>query len=589
MGKQPEENGRRRECNPLENRGDGIGNGMVINRLNSIGRYRQIITVFTKHGFGLLIDQLGIFRYLKIKKRISAAGVKADSSKLSTGQRLRLSLEELGPAFVKLGQILSTRPDILPPEIVEELKKLQDSVPPFSFTEVRTVIEEEFGEQLENVYKEFQEKPVAAASISQVHHARLSSGKPVAVKVQRPGIEKTINLDLYILKDLAGFIDHHTQYGKLYDCSGMVLEFENTIKNELDFTREAENAETFQQNFTRDEGITVPKVKWIYTTKRILTMEYIDGIRVDDEAVLELAGIDKKLLAKKLAASICNQILRDGFFHADPHPGNIQVLPDGTIVFLDLGMVGYLNEARKRMISDFFIGVASRDSRLVVKSIIDLETMPSRSNIKRFEKDVDRIIEKYLTMPWHEIKLEALLYETFTIAFLNNIKIPREFALLAKTLGTLQSLLEKLAPDLNALVVAKPIAKKLLYQSFSVEKIGNDIKKSLWSYRDLLKELPSVVLNLLTKMEDEDFAVQLHIKEIDSIQKRFEGAFNRMSFSMVLLAVSIIIAGIIIGSSLSAGAGNEMYLLNAAILKAGLAIALLIILGLAISMFKSRR
>jgi len=561
---------------------------MVINRRNSIRRYRQIIAVFTKHGFGLLMDQLGIFHYLKIKKRISNTGAESGSSRLSTGERLRLSLEELGPTFVKLGQILSTRSDIFPSDVVEELKKLQDSVPPFSFSEVRSVIEDEFEEKLENIYKEFDEKPVAAASISQVHRARLNSGKPVAVKVQRPGIERTINLDINILKDLAGFIDHHTQYGKLYDCSGMVLEFENTIKNELDFTKEAENAETFKQNFSQDEGITVPGVKWIYTTKRVLTMEYIEGIRVDDYHALDQSGIERRVLAKKLATSICNQILRDGFFHADPHPGNIQVLSDGTIVFLDLGMVGCLNETRKRMISNFFIGVASRDSRLVVKSIIDLETMPKRSNIKKFEKDVDKIIEKYLTMPWNEIKIEELLYETFNIAFLNHIKIPREFALLAKTLGTLQGLLEKLAPDLNALVVAKPIAKKLLYQSFSAERMSNDIKKSLWNYRELFKEFPSAMLNFLGKMEDEDFAVQFEIKDMDSIQRRFERTFNRMSFSVVLLAVSIIIAGIIIGSGLSAGAGSEMYLLNVTVLKAGLAIAVIIILGLIISMFKSR-
>jgi ubiquinone biosynthesis protein len=561
---------------------------MVINRRNSIRRYRQIIAVFTKHGFGLLMDQLGIFHYLKIKKRISNTGAESGSSRLSTGERLRLSLEELGPTFVKLGQILSTRSDIFPSDVVEELKKLQDSVPPFSFSEVRSVIEDEFEEKLENIYKEFDEKPVAAASISQVHRARLNSGKPVAVKVQRPGIERTINLDINILKDLAGFIDHHTQYGKLYDCSGMVLEFENTIKNELDFTKEAENAEIFKQNFSQDEGITVPGVKWIYTTKRVLTMEYIEGIRVDDYHALDQSGIERRVLAKKLATSICNQILRDGFFHADPHPGNIQVLSDGTIVFLDLGMVGCLNETRKRMISNFFIGVASRDSRLVVKSIIDLETMPKRSNIKKFEKDVDKIIEKYLTMPWNEIKIEELLYETFNIAFLNHIKIPREFALLAKTLGTLQGLLEKLAPDLNALVVAKPIAKKLLYQSFSAERMSNDIKKSLWNYRELFKEFPSAMLNFLGKMEDEDFAVQFEIKDMDSIQRRFERVFNRMSFSVVLLAVSIIIAGIIIGSGLSADAGSEMYLLNVTVLKAGLAIAVIIILGLIISMFKSR-
>ncbi len=226
---------------------------------------------------------------------------------------------------------------------------------------------------------------------------------------------------------------------------------------------------------------------------------------------------------------------------------------------------------------------------MVVKSIIDMDTMPNRSNIKKFEKDVDKIIGKYLTMPWNEIRTEDLLYETFNIAFLNHIKIPREFALLAKTLGTLQGLLEKLSPDLNALVVAKPIAKKLLYQSFSAEGISNDIKKSLWNYMDLFKEFPSAMLNFLGKMEDEDFTVQFKIKEIESIQRRFERVFNRMSFSVILLAVSIIIAGIIIGSSLSAGTGSEMYLLNVTVLKAGLVIAAIIISGLVISMFKSRR
>ncbi len=559
---------------------------MVISRAMSIGRYRQIITVFTKHGFGLLLDQLGIFKYLRLKKKNVNNGTEDGSSRLSTGERLRLCLEELGPAFVKLGQILSTRPDIFPAGIVEELKKLQDSVPPFSISEVRSVVEEEFEDRLENIYKEFEEKPVAAASMSQVHRARLNSGIQVAVKVQRPGIEKIIHQDLTILKDLAYFVDHHTQYGELYDCSGMVREFENTIINELDFTKEAENADTFKRNFAKDGGITVPRVKWIYTTRRVLTMEYIEGIRIDDFEALEAAGIDRRHIAKKLAMSLCNQIFRDGFFHADPHPGNIQVLPDGTIVFLDLGMVGYLDEIRKRMISNFFVGVASKDSTMVVKSIIGMETMPKRSNIKRFEKDVDIIIEKYLTMPLNEIKVEELLYETFNLAFLHHIRIPREFALLCKTVGTLQGLLQKLAPDLNALAVAKPIAKKLVYQSLSVEAIGRDVRKGLWSYKELFKEIPSAVLSLLGKIEEDDFAVQFQIKDIENVQKRLDRVFNRISFSLVLLSISIIIAGIIIGSGLSANTGSQMYFLNLTILKIGLIIAGLIIVGLFISMFK---
>lgn len=564
-------------------------NDIVINKKNSISRYRQIIAVLTKHGFGILLDQLGIFKYLKIKKW-GSKDIENDKAKLSTGERLRLSLEELGPTFIKLGQVLSTRPDILSADIIEELKKLQDSVPSISFDKVKKVIEEEFEDKLENVYKEFEEKPIAAASISQVHRAKLVTGKEVAVKVQRPKIEKTIMQDLSILKDLANFVDNHTKYGKMYNFKEMVLEFESIIKDELDFTKEAENADTFKQNFTKDRGIIVPNVKWIYTTKSVLTMEYIDGIKLDDFERLDAAGINRNEIAERLAISICNQVLRDCFFHADPHPGNIQILPDGKIIFLDLGMVGTLSKARKDMILNFFIGLTSKNSRLVVKSIIDMGAMPNRSNLKKFEREIDEFIDKYLTMPLKEIKIDKVLYEIFSIAYSNQIRIPREFALLAKTFGTLQGVLEKLSPDLNPIVIMKPVAKKLIYKSFSLEKISKDLRKNLWNYKELLSELPTAILNFLAKMEDEDFAFQLEIKEIGDIQKRFERALNRMSFSVILLSVSIIIAGIIIGSSLSAAAGaaSETSFLNVIILRVSLIIALIIVIVMLVSMFRPK-
>jgi len=552
-----------------------------------IRRYKEIVAVFTKHGFGLLLKRLGLRYVLQRKDKISDAGIAPDV--VSAGTRLRLALEELGPTFVKLGQLLSMRQDILPADIIEELRKLQDSVQPFPFSEVKVLIETEFKDILENIYKEFDEEPVAAASISQVHRARLISGKQVAVKVQRPEIEKIIELDLDILKDMARFIDHHTKYGELYDFGGMVADFENTIKNELDFMKEGENADTFLRNFSRDEGVTVPKVKWIYTTKRILTMEYFEGIKVNDLEALDQAGINRRKVAERLATSICNQILRDGFFHADPHPGNIQVMSDGTIIFLDLGMVGHLNESRKSVISNFFIGVVFKDSRMVVNSIVDMDAITDRSNVKNFEKDINALIEKYLTMPMNEMKIDEMFHEIFHIAFLNHVKTPREFALLAKTLGTLQGLLEKLAPELNALVIAEPIAKKLFYQSFSVRKTRSQIKKSLLNYRDLLSEFPVAMRNLLRKAEDEDFAVQFEMKEMDRLQRRLERIFNRISFSVILLAVSIIIAGVLISSGLSADTSGEMYLFNIAVLKTGLVLAVIIVLGLVISMIRSRR
>ena len=523
------------------------------------------------------------------KDGISDADAASDNAEASAGKRLRLALEELGPTFVKLGQILSIRRDILPAGVVEELKRLQDSVQPFPFSEVKALIESEFNDSLEHVYQEFDQEPLAAASISQVHYARLFSGKQVAVKVQRPGIERIIGLDLDILKSMAHFIDHHTKYGELYDFSGMVADFERTIKAELDFTKEGENADTFLRNFSRDEGVTVPKVKWIYTTKHILTMEYFEAIKISDLEGLDRAGIDRRKIAERLATSICNQILRDGFFHADPHPGNIQVLPDGTILFLDMGMVGRLDEARKAMISKFFIGVASKDSGMVVSSILDMDVAIDPKNIKNFEKDIDAIIGKYLTMPMHEIKIDDLLRETFHTAYLNHIKIPHDFSLLAKTLGTLQGLLEKLAPELNSFIVAEPIAKKLLYQSFSARKIKSQIRRNLWNYQKLLSEFPAAMRSILRKVENEDFAVPFEMKDMNTFQRQLERISNRISFSMILLALSIIIAGILIGSGLSADVSGEMVRFNITVLKIGLALATLILLGLIASMIRSRR
>lgn len=554
-----------------------------------IRRYREIIAVFTKYGLGMLFRRF-IFRHpLKQKNRILDVGTVSDNAEASVGQRLKMALEELGPVFVKLGQILSIRQDILPTNIIEELKKLQDSVQPFPFSEAKVLIETEFNDHLEHIYKEFDEEPLAAASISQVHRARLFSGKEVAVKVQRLGIEKIIDLDLDILKRRAHFFDHHTKYGKFYDFSGMVEDLEKTIKAELDFTKEGENADTFLRNLSQDEGVTVPKVKWIYTTKRILTMEYFKGIKISNLEALDQAGIDRKRLAEKLAVSICNQILRDGYFHADPHPGNILVLPDGTIAFLDFGMVGQLSKARKSAVTDFFIGVVFRDSHMVVDAIVDMDAVTSQSNMKNFQRDIDALIRKYLTMSMNEMKIDELLHEIFQIAFLNHVIIPHDFALLAKTLGTLQGLLEKLAPEINALIIAEPIAKKLLYQSFSFKNASGYIEKSILEYRYLFNELPAAMRNILRKIENEDVNVQFEMKDMNTFQRRLERIFNRISFSVILLAVSIIIAGNLISSGLSANTSAEMYFFNITVLKTGLALEAIIILGLIISMLRSRR
>lgn len=554
-----------------------------------IGRYREIITVFTRYGFGMFFKRFSFHPFSISRNSKSNFRDNDDNCNASAGKRLRLALESLGPTFIKLGQLLSVRQDILPADIIEELKKLQDLVHPFPFSEVKELIEAEFNDELENIYKEFDIEPLAAASISQVHRAMLFSGKQVAVKVQRPGIEEIIDLDLDILKDMAHFIDGHTKYGKIYDFSNMVEDFGDIIKSELDFTKEGENSDTLMHNLSRDKGVTVPKVKWIYTTKRILTMEYVEGIKASDLDALAQAGIDPKNIAETISTSICNQILWDGFFHADPHPGNIQILTDGTIVLLDLGMVGYLNELSKAAIVDFFIGIVYRDSQAVVNAITRMDAFTEESDITNFRKSIDILIGKYLDKPMDKIKIDELLNDIFHIAFLNHIKTPNEFAILGKTLGTLQGLIEILAPEINPIMIAEPIAKKLFYQSLSYKNVSTHIKRSLLEYHNLFNEFPAAIRNILNKTENDNFTIQFEMKETNMFPKRLERSLNRMSFSLILLAISIIIAGVLISSGFIADTSTEMYLFNAKVLKSGLLLSIIILLGLVISMVRSRR
>jgi ubiquinone biosynthesis protein len=559
---------------------------MVANWYKKLNRSRHIVMVFANHGFGSLIDRLGIFKYLKMKNQ-SGDNTQSEISRLSVGERLRMSLEELGPTFIKLGQIMSTRPDLLPIHIIHELEKLQDAVTPFSVNEVKETIESELGDQIEDIFKEFEDEPIATASIGQVHRAKLLSGKAVVVKVQRPNIEKNIALDLEILKDLASFVDNHTKLGKLYSFSKMADEFETTLKNELDFRTEGENAETFKENFINDNDVVVPNISWIHTTSHVLTMEEIKGISLRNFDALDQAGLDKTKIARNLASSILYQILRDGFFHGDPHPGNIMVLEENVIAFLDLGMVGKLTPQRKNQFLKMLMGITLKDSKLIIQAIVELDAMSERINMRKLEKDIDRLRDQVLSVPLSEIKIGEVFNEVFDLAFSYNIMIPSEFTMLAKSLITMEGLVERLDPELNVLEIAEPIAGKLIFTLFSPEKIGKEILGGIMDYGNLVRKFPSSMLNFLEKLEHDDFTMQFKLNEADRFAKKIDSAFSRLSFSLVFLAISIIIAGAIVGLGLGAYAGIEALILT--ILKASLIIAGIMIVILIISVFRSNR
>ncbi len=555
--------------------------------MQHLRRYREIVFVFIKYGFGAIIDNIGILKHINVRRKILKQTNDENIAKLSRGERLRLALEELGPTFIKMGQILSTRPDILPKDVIKELEKLQDKVPAFSFDEVKSVIQNEFGESLEEAYAEFEPTPLAAASIAQVHMALLWSGKTVVVKVQRPGIEKIIAQDMRILEDIAKFVDNHTKYGKLYNFTKMVEDFKKRLEEELDFRIEGENAEKFKKNFLKDKKVKIPSIIWTHTTRRVLTMEYIDGIPLNDFNAIDEAGLDRGAIARNLAKSVLNQILRDGFFHGDPHPGNIMVLGDGTIAFLDFGMVGSLSPERKRQFSKMLLGIVYKNSRMITESIIDLNAVTLNVNMKKLEKDINNLRDRYVEIPLEKLKVGEVLNGIFDLVFSYNIVIPNEFNMLAKSLITLEGIVEKLDPKISVLEVAKPIAKQLIPKMFSTQHMKEEIINATMDYSRLIKELPSFLLNFLRKTEEENYAIELKIRDLENLEKRVDKVFNRLSTSIILLALSIVIAGILIGSGMSANAGAEMYKLNGIILKIGLAIAFVIVLGLAISIFRS--
>lgn len=557
--------------------------------MQHLRRYREIVFVFIKYGFGAIIDNIGILKHINVRRKILKQTNDENIAKLSRGERLRLALEELGPTFIKMGQILSTRSDILPKDIIKELEKLQDKAPAFSFDEVKSVIQNEFGENLEEAYAEFEPTPLAAASIAQVHKALLWSGKTVVVKVQRPGIEKIIAQDMRILEDIAKFVDNHTKYGKIYNFTKMVEDFKKRLEEELDFRIEGGNAEKFKKNFLKDKKVKIPSIIWTHTTRRVLTMEYIDGIPLNDFNAIDEAGLDRGTIARNLAKSVLNQILRDGFFHGDPHPGNIMVLEDGTIAFLDFGMVGSLSSERKRQFSKMLLGIVYKNSRMIVESVIDLNAMTLNVNMKKLEKDINNLRDRYVEIPLEKLKVGEVLNGIFDLVFLYNIVIPNEFNMLAKSLITLEGIVEKLDPKISVLEVAKPIAKQLIPRMFSTQHMKEEIINATMDYGRLIKELPSFLLNFLRKTEEENYAVELKIRDFENLEKRVDKVFNRLSTSIILLALSIVIAGILIGSGMSANAGAEMYKLNEIILKIGLAIAFVIVLGLAISIFRSGR
>lgn len=549
-------------------------------RVRHLLRYREIALALVRNGFGYLVHELGF------PDSFPLIGRNQNAAARTRGERIRQTLEELGPTYVKVGQIASTRPDLLPADIIAELEKLQDKVPPFPYGEAVTIIEEELGGKLDELFRRFEPVPIAAASIGQVHEAELPDGTRVAVKVQRPDIEKIVRTDLDILADLARLAEERLEWARNYRVREIVEEISKVLTAELDYYAEARNGERFAAMPKGPGFVTVPKLHWDYCTRRVLTMEFIAGIRLSDSGALGRAGADRKRLANRIATVIFHQILVEGFFHGDPHPGNWYVLEDGDLAMLDFGMVGRLSPELKQHFASMVMALRNQSSKGILRAISAMGIVPADVDESRLQADVDELREKYYNIPLSRVSIGEAVNDLFRVAFRHHIVIPSELTLVGKTLLTMEGVVTALDPDISIFDIAEPYGVILFKERFNLSKMLKRWSEHLPDYLDLLEGVPKNIRQLSMMVRKGKLQVEVTAPELSDFLKKMDRVSNRLSFSIVLLSFSIIMMALIIASSL----GSEKSVLwGFPGIEIGLGIAGILVMWLVYSIFKSGR
>ncbi len=513
---------------------------------SNIVRIRQIINVFIKHGFGQIIEFLNLHKFLSLGKRffrIESSKLKDEEEHLTHAERLTLVFEELGPTFIKFGQIMSTRPDLLPEEFIESFKRLQDRVQPFDYNEVKQIIKNELKKSPEEIFKSFDEKPIAAASIAQVHYAVLNSGEEVVVKIQRPDIQKKILTDLRILYTIANFVDKRLGEDRLFEPLVMIDEFDKSIRREMDFITEATNTEKLHRNFIDNKGFRFAKVYWDFTTSRVLTLERFNGFRLDEADKFKLYNIDRVKIAEKIIFAYLKQFFEDGFFHADPHMGNIFISKEGTILMLDCGMVGYLTKELKENFSQVFIGIVTHEFDRLIEAYMRLGMMSQPVDFAAFRRDIIAYMEKHLDVPIKQFRISSVFMDTIANSRKYKIRVNVDFLLLMRSLAMLENISRILNPELNIIETTRPYAIELLRKKISVKEFVQSSGKLFFDIIDTAKNLPKQIRQILDMLQSGNLRFEIK----DSSEKKFLEHLNMIGNR---IAISIIIAGLAIGSSI---------------------------------------
>lgn len=548
-------------------------------------RYREIAVAFSRNGFGYIVKELGLDQLFPLPKRVMI-NKEQEKSQKTLGERLRLISEELGPTFIKMGQMASMRPDVIPKDVIRELELLQDQLAPFPYSEVEAIIEKELGAPVEELFQSFTPEPIGVASIGQVHEAVLHSGEEVAVKIQRPNIKKQILTDLEILHELSDQATHRVNRLKKFQLKNIVEEFEKAILNELDFLNEGRNADIMAKQFQENKHLIVPKIYWDYSSKKVLTMELIEGVKLNDIQELNERGYDKEVLAERFSNAILHQIFKDGFFHADPHMGNLLALPGEKLALLDFGMVGRLSSDMQTHFASLMIAMVRQKPESIIKAIRKMGVVPEDVNEHELRGDIEQFMIKYYDVPLSEVSLGESVTDLFSIAHEHDIHIPTDLTLVGKALLTIEGVIEPLHPNLSVMEVAEPLGKELIHDRYNPKNIAENIFDQLDDYGDVLHDMPELVQELSSIMKKRKLPIEISIPAADSFFTKLDRVSNRISFSIVLLSFSLIMVGLIIGSAL----GRQTSVLwNIPAIEIGFVIAVLMFAWMMYSIFKSGR
>ncbi len=517
--------------------------GVISRTYRHLNRYRQILAIFLKYGFEDLIERLNIDQYIEVGLQLILRKKRDGYGKLSRPERIRMAFEELGPTYIKFAQALSTRPDLIPDEFLVELSKLQDKVPPFDFSHTGRIIGRDMGAPIEEIFEAFPKEPVASASIGQVYHARLKDGEDVAVKVQRPGIRKVIEIDLEIMLHIATLMERNIEEMAFYNPVKVVEEFARSIEKEIDYTIEATNMERVARQFLNDSNVYIPKVFRERSSHRVLIMEYIDGIKISDLNRLETAGLDRKVITERGAYFCLSQIFDHGFFHADPHPGNIFVLPNNVICLLDFGMTGYIDQHTREDFVDLVDSIVHNNETKATRVLLKLTSWETEPDIRSLERDVADFMGKHLFKPLKGIQFSKLMQDLLGLASLHNLKLPSNILLMMKALAGVEGIAHMLDPNFDMVTQTAPFIEKVKVARFRPQRIAGDIMSLGSLLMQFSRRFPQDLLEISRLIRNQNFSIKFEHKGLESMLATHDQISNRLSFS-------IIIAALLIGSAL---------------------------------------